>query len=117
MVGPPRSGKTVPAGPVIDALGAVVTTSTKVDLPSWTLGARERLGPVAVFDPEGVWGWPNRARWSPAAGCEDPDTALDRARAFVAAKPLTDAARRSDGGPSSRSSPPVPPTRPRQARR
>lgn len=91
VVGPPRSGKTVrlAAGLVFDAPGAVVATSTKADLPTWTLGARERRGPVAVFDPEGVWGWPERACWSPVAGCEDPDTAMDRARAFVAARPLT----------------------------
>lgn len=97
VVGPPRSGKTVrlAAGLVIDAPGAVVATSTKADLPSWTLGARKHHGPVAMFDPEGVWRWPEPARWSPVAGCEDPDTALDRARAFVAARPLTDGARHS----------------------
>ncbi len=91
VVGPPRSGKTVrlAAGLVIDAPGAVVATSTKADLPTWTLGAREQRGLVAVFDPEEVWGWPQATYWSPVTGCEDPDTALDRARAFVAARPIT----------------------------
>lgn len=53
LIGPPRSGKglhmVIPA--ILDAPGAVVTTSTRPDNLTATLRARERIGPVMVFDP------------------------------------------------------------------
>lgn len=54
LIGPPRSGKglhiVIPA--ILDAPGAVVTTSTRPDNLAATLKAREHLGPTAVFDPQ-----------------------------------------------------------------
>jgi type IV secretory pathway TraG/TraD family ATPase VirD4 len=73
---------------VLDSPGPVVTTSTKGDVLAVTVGVREQLGPVHVFDPEDVTGWPNRLRWNPISGCEDPDEAIRRARSLVAARPL-----------------------------
>lgn len=53
LIGPPRSGKGlhVVINAILDAPGAVVTTSTRPDNLTATLRARERVGPVAVFDP------------------------------------------------------------------
>lgn len=87
VLGPPRSGKglhlVIPA--ILDAPGAVVTTSTRPDNLAATLGVREQLGPVAVFDPQGlVPGAPTRTRWSPIRGCDVPRVAMARAKALCA---------------------------------
>ena len=54
LVGPPRSGKglNVVINSILDAPGPVLTTSTRPDNLTATLLARERKGPVAVFDPQ-----------------------------------------------------------------
>jgi hypothetical protein len=84
ILGPPRSGKgvslVIPG--VLDAPGAAVVTSTRPDVLRHTAGARQ--GPMEVFDPQGASGWPSRLRWSPVTGCEDPLTAILRARGFAA---------------------------------
>lgn len=96
VLGPPRSGKglhlVIPA--ILDAPGAVVTTSTRPDNITATLRARQSAGPVAVFDPQGLApGVPSTARWSPIRGCEDPHVAMIRAKALTkgAASGTTDA--------------------------
>ncbi|MBC9822852.1 TraM recognition domain-containing protein [Terrabacter sp. MAHUQ-38] len=96
VLGPPRSGKglhlVIPA--ILDAPGAVVTTSTRPDNLTATLRARQSIGPVAVFDPQGLApGIPSAARWSPIRGCEDPHVAMVRAKALTkgAASGTTDA--------------------------
>ncbi|HZC51166.1 MAG TPA: TraM recognition domain-containing protein [Mycobacterium sp.] len=85
VLGPPRSGKglhlVIPA--ILDAPGAVVTTSTRPDNLAATIKARERVGPVAVFDPQGLAnGVAATTRWSPIRGCEVPRVAMARARAL-----------------------------------
>jgi type IV secretion system protein VirD4 len=84
LLGPPRSGKglhtVIPA--ILDAPGAVITTSTRPDNLAATLRARSRFGPVAVFDPQGLAAVPSALRWSPIRGCEVPQTAMARARAL-----------------------------------
>lgn len=91
VVGPPRSGKTVSlcVPLVLDAPGAVVASSTKADLLMAAGIARRGHGAVLVFDPEDISGWPDRLRWSPVTGCENPATAIRRADAVVAAKPMS----------------------------
>jgi type IV secretory pathway TraG/TraD family ATPase VirD4 len=70
---------------IVDAPGAVLTTSTRPDNLAATLAARRRLGPVAVFDPQSLApGVSSTARWSPIRGCEDPHTAMVRAKALAA---------------------------------
>ena len=98
IVGPPRSGKglhlVVPA--LLDAPGAVVTTSTRPDNLAITLDARRKLGPVAVFDPQHLAaGIPDGLRWSPVRGCEVPQVAMIRARGLAAG---TGMSRSVDGG-------------------
>jgi len=87
ILGPPRSGKglhlVIPF--ILDAPGAVVTTSTRPDNLAATISARMKLGPVGVFDPQGLaLGVPGGLRWSPIRGCENPQTAMMRAAALCA---------------------------------
>ncbi|MDB5244103.1 MAG: hypothetical protein JWP57_4732 [Spirosoma sp.] len=80
--GAPRSGKGlyVVINAILDAPGAVVTTSTRADNLVVTMTARATGGrPVTVFDPQGMSGLDSTLRWSPVRGCEDPDTATRRA--------------------------------------
>ena len=87
ILGPPRCGKglhlVIPM--ILDAPGAVVTTSTRPDNVTATLAARSEHGPVAVFDPQALM--PQLAattRWSPMRGCESAPVAMSRARALCA---------------------------------
>ncbi|WP_083459571.1 type IV secretory system conjugative DNA transfer family protein [Jiangella muralis] len=87
VIGPSRSGKglhlVIPS--VLDAPGAVVSTSTRTDVLAATLTARSRIGPVAVFDPQHLArGIDAGMRWNPVRGCEDPQTAMIRARGLAA---------------------------------
>jgi len=93
LIGPPRSGKGlhVVINTILDAPGAVVTTSTRPDNLTATLHARRRRGgPVAVFDPQRLAdGIPAGLRWSPVRGCHDPLTAMIRANGLAAATGLS----------------------------
>ncbi|MFQ4150335.1 TraM recognition domain-containing protein [Arthrobacter sp. LAPM80] len=85
--GAPRSGKGlyVIINAILDAPGAVVTTSTRADNLVVTMKARASGGrPVTVFDPQGMSGLPTSLRWSPVRGCEDPDIATRRALVITA---------------------------------
>ena len=90
VVGPPRSGKTsglvIPN--VLNAPGAVVSTSTKPDVFEVTGYRRWVLGNVFVFDPTGTLKLPDGAyplRWSPVVGCDTFDAAVAMAHALGSA--------------------------------
>lgn len=87
---PQRAGKTlyivVPA--ILEAIGPVLTTSTKVDVLFWTAIARQQKGRVAVFDLDQISNWPDQVRWNPISGCEDQNEALDRGLAWASAAPM-----------------------------
>ena len=88
LVGPPRSGKGlhIVVNSILDAPGPVLTTSTRPDNLTATLKARERRGPVAVFDPQHLApGLPAGMRWSVVRGCADPLTAMIRAKGLSSA--------------------------------
>jgi type IV secretory pathway TraG/TraD family ATPase VirD4 len=88
LIGPPRSGKGlhIVINAILDAPGAVVTTSTRPDNLAATISARARRGPVAVFDPQQLaGGLPAGLRWSPVRGCERPLTAMIRAAGLASA--------------------------------
>ena len=93
-IAPPRGHKTAAVGipRVLDAPGAVITTSTKADLLLATVRRRAQLGRIWVLDGEGIAdplapGW-LPLRWDPLTGCADPATAIRRASALVGARPL-----------------------------
>jgi type IV secretion system protein VirD4 len=91
LIGPPRSGKGlhIVINAILGAPGAVITTSTRPDNLTATLRARQRTGPVAVFDPQQLApGLPVGLRWSPVRGCEDPLTAMIRATGLAASTGL-----------------------------
>jgi type IV secretory pathway TraG/TraD family ATPase VirD4 len=72
----------------LGAPGALLCSTTKPDLLEFTALARTRrpgAGPVLVYDATGTVAWPARLRWSPIAGCQDPDVAYRRAHTMVEA--------------------------------
>ncbi|AZT97642.1 type IV secretory system conjugative DNA transfer family protein [Brevibacterium aurantiacum] len=88
LLGPPRSGKGVHIiiNSILDAAGPVITTSTRPDNLTVTMKARERIGPTALFDPQQLApGLPSGMRWSPVRGCQDPLTAMIRAKGLATA--------------------------------
>ncbi len=81
---PPRGGKTGwLASVILRYPGPVISTTTKHDVFELTSGIRARLGPVHVFNPQGVGNVPSTFRWNPVEGCEDPATAIRRADGFA----------------------------------
>lgn len=100
LLGPPRMGKglhvVIPW--ILDAPGPIVVTSTRPDSLAVTLTARQRRGPVAVFDPQQLAGLPHGLRWSPVRGCQTPRTALVRARGLAAGTGLGTGAGVTDAG-------------------
>lgn len=88
LVGPPRSGKglNIVVNTILDAIGPVLTTSTRPDNLTVTLKARQRKGPVAVFDPQQLApGLAAGMRWSIVRGCHDPLTAMIRSKGLATA--------------------------------
>lgn len=87
VLGAARSGKgTLIVVPfVLAAPGAVVTTSTRTDNLRLTAACRAQVGPVEVFNLDGVGDLPHTLQWSPLEGCTDPAVAQRRARTLVAA--------------------------------
>jgi type IV secretion system protein VirD4 len=90
VVGPPRSRKTsglvIPN--VLNAPGAVVSTSTKSDVYEFTKYRRWVQGNVFVFDPTGTIEIPEGIyplRWSPVVGCDTFDAAVAMAHALGSA--------------------------------
>ena len=97
-VAPPKWGKTtyMVAGMVADPAGAVITTSTRPDVLRLTVGVRKDLGKVYVADFDGLSQYPDKLRWNMVAGCDDPQSASERASAMVNAMPRTGAPSSAD---------------------
>jgi len=89
VLGPPRSGKTtsVVVPNLLTAPGAVVTTSTKMDVLMWSAKVRSLRGRTWLFDPSGTVDrqWLTPLRWSPVIGCERWEVAVGRAHALASA--------------------------------
>lgn len=87
VLGPARSGKDlhVVVNVILDAPGAVISTSTRPDNIHQTMTARAAIGPVAVFDPQHLAGdIASGLRWSLTRGCDRPMTAMIRAAGLAA---------------------------------
>jgi type IV secretion system protein VirD4 len=97
-VAPPKWGKTtfMVAGQVVDAPGAVITTSTRPDVLRLTVGVRKERGEVYVADFDGLSQYPNKVRWHMVGGCQDPQIASERSAAMVNAMPRTGARNSTD---------------------
>ena len=84
-VGVPRVGKgegfVIPA--VLRHKGPAVVTATRHDTYMDTASVRAKVGPVYVFDPQGLVPDAEKLRWNPVKGCEVPQTAILRARGFA----------------------------------
>jgi len=91
VMAPPRTGKTGwLARVILHYPGPVVSTTTKADVFELTSGVRVRLGPVHVFNPQGIGGIPSTFCWDPVAGCQDPAVAIRRADGFAHAVAMGD---------------------------
>lgn len=92
----PRTGKTtsrvIPA--ILEAPGAVVTTSNKRDAVDATRGPRSAVGPVWVFDPQQLIDEPASWWWNPLRYVTDEAKAAALADVFSAA--VTDPQARTD---------------------
>ncbi|GIM89830.1 type IV secretory system conjugative DNA transfer family protein [Paractinoplanes toevensis] len=89
---PRFGGKTtryvIPA--VADARGAVLTTSTRLDVAEVTYTRRTRIGPTYIFEPQGEIPGVPRLRWSPIEGAQDQIVAMLRATGFAAGSGIGD---------------------------
>lgn len=88
VFGSPRKGKSAHlAGTVLNAPGAAVVASTKLDLLRATREIRSRLGPVDVFNPggDGAAEAASTIAFDVLTGCADPVQAAYRAEDMIAA--------------------------------
>jgi type IV secretory pathway TraG/TraD family ATPase VirD4 len=87
----PRVGKTtarvVPA--ILEAPGAVVTTSNKTDAWEATAEPRAKVGPVWTFDPQDLTGEPPSWYWNPLSYVTNEVRAAELADVFAAADRTT----------------------------
>ncbi|MEV7687385.1 type IV secretory system conjugative DNA transfer family protein [Streptomyces bungoensis] len=80
---PPASRHATAAQAVQDAPGPTLVVTSDPALWAETKDARAKLGPVLLYDPGHRCDTPARLHWSPTAGCEDKQTALQRATALL----------------------------------
>ncbi|MDQ1246870.1 MAG: TraM recognition protein [Actinomycetota bacterium] len=93
-IAPPRQGKSVSlACHGVDAPGALLTTSTRLDLAEIVHAARSARGPVYFFNPAGIGEVPSTLRWRVLSGCEDYTTAQRRAADLVPQSMVAEAER------------------------
>ncbi|MGW0412386.1 type IV secretory system conjugative DNA transfer family protein [Streptomyces collinus] len=84
LYGPPAGRHTAAAQAVRDAEGPALVVTSNPALWQDTKDARAKLGPTLLYDPAHRCDTPARMHWSPTAGCQDKQTAVDRARALLA---------------------------------
>ncbi|MFE0525166.1 type IV secretory system conjugative DNA transfer family protein [Streptomyces sp. NPDC058954] len=82
--GPPASRQAAATQAVRDAEGPAVVVTSNPTVWQDTKDARAKLGPVHLYDPTHLCDTPARLHWSPTAGCEEKQTATERAVAILA---------------------------------
>ncbi len=83
-IGGPRTGKTLSiAAHGVDAPGALITTSTRLDLAELVHAARSARGTVHFFNPSGLGNVATTVRWRVLDGCEDFAVAQRRATDLI----------------------------------
>ncbi|GIH18961.1 type IV secretory system conjugative DNA transfer family protein [Rugosimonospora africana] len=75
---------------VVDARGAVLTTSTRLDVAEVTYDLRAARGPTSIFEPQGEVPGVPRLRWSPIEGAQDQVIAMLRAQGFATGSGIGD---------------------------
>jgi hypothetical protein len=84
IIAPQRTNKTgILADRVYGHPGACVAATTRADLYTLTSGKRAQLGPVEVFNPEGIGGLRSTFRADIVADCLDPEVAIRTATALT----------------------------------
>ena len=84
IIAPQRTNKTgILADRVYGHPGACVAATTRADLYTLTSGKRAQLGPVEVFNPEGIGGIRSTFRVDIVADCLDPEVAIRTAAALT----------------------------------
>jgi type IV secretory pathway TraG/TraD family ATPase VirD4 len=84
IIAPPRTNKTgIVADRVYGHPGACVAATTRPDLYALTSGKRAQLGPIEVFNPEGIGGIESTFRVDLVADCLDPEVAIRTATALT----------------------------------
>ncbi|MBC9719130.1 type VI secretion protein [Streptomyces sp. TRM66268-LWL] len=84
ILGGPRTRKPLAVQAIQDAEGAAVIVTSDPTVWEDTKDARAKLGPVLLYDPGHLCDTPARMHWNPAVGCEDKQTAKQRAEALLA---------------------------------
>ncbi|WP_316749929.1 type VI secretion protein [Streptomyces herbicida] len=84
LYAPPAARRATAARAIRDAEGPALVVTSNPTLWSETKDARAKLGPVLLYDPTHLCDTPARLHWSPTAGCEDKQTAAQRATALLA---------------------------------
>ncbi|MGX2995665.1 type IV secretory system conjugative DNA transfer family protein [Streptomyces sp. JNUCC 64] len=84
VLGPPGVRRPLALQAVRDAEGPALVVTSDPTLWADTKDARAKLGPVLLYDPLHLCDTPARLHWSPGSGCEDRDTAGQRAKALLA---------------------------------
>jgi hypothetical protein len=83
LVAPAETRRTAAAQAVRDAEGPALVVTSNPALWQDTKDARAKLGPALLYDPTHLCDTPARLHWSPTSGCEDKQTALQRATALL----------------------------------
>ncbi|WP_446040736.1 type VI secretion protein [Streptomyces sp. SID1121] len=83
VYGTSRTRRPTAVQAVLDAEGPALVVTSDPGVWAETKDARAKLGPVLVYDPGHLCDTPARLHWSPAAGCENADTAAARAAALL----------------------------------
>ena len=84
IIAPQRTSKTgIIADRVYSHPGACVAATTRADLYTLTSGKRVQLGPVEIFNPEGIGGIRSTFRVDLVADCRDPQAAIRTAAALT----------------------------------
>ncbi|MEU5598628.1 type IV secretory system conjugative DNA transfer family protein [Streptomyces sp. NPDC020298] len=84
LYGTPATRQATAAQAIRDAAGPLIVVTSNAGLWQETKDARAKLGPVLLYDPTHLCDTPARLHWSPAAGCHDKQTAVQRAAALLA---------------------------------
>lgn len=81
MLAPMGAGKTAKLGNwLLDAVGAVLATSTKYDIVELTEALRARVGNILLWNPERLADRPSNIAWDPVIGCSDPVQGIERCK-------------------------------------